>query len=78
MRPLLQAGQISVKPSTGELDGVVVNLIETSVLSARGWLSEGEEAGHSGKSFVGRSGELWLFDGVNEGTQNDGSVGFEA
>ena len=64
--------------SSGEVDLVVVNLMETRVLSARGWLSVVEEAGQSGKSFVGRSGELWLFDGVKEGTQKDGSTGFEA
>lgn len=74
----MQAGQIKIKSSTGEVDGVVLNVIETRVLSERGWLSVEEEAGHSGEGFVRRSGELWLFDGVKEGTQNDGSTGFEA
>lgn len=78
MRPLLQAGHISVKSSREELDSAVLNFIETRLLSARGWLSGGEEAGHIGESFAGRSEELWLLDGVKEGTQNDGRTGFEA
>lgn len=58
VRPFLQAGQINVKSPTREVGSDVVNLIETRVLSAREWLSVEEEAGHSGKSFVGRSAEL--------------------
>jgi len=81
LRALLQAGQIRCGPSSdGEtcLLEVVVEVLKCTgirVLSERWWVEFSSEAGQNGWS-------LWAFavwaiveDGVNDGTQKDGSEG---
>lgn len=54
----------------------VLKLIETKAFRERLCLVSGVDAGHSGNSFGGLT-SCWLFpEGVSEGTQKDGRVGF--
>ena len=57
---------------------LVANFTVTRVLSDNGCVFEDNEAGHMGMSFRGLDG-VWLFvEGVREGTQKEGRVGFAA
>lgn len=56
--------------------GVVLKLMGISDLRDRVCLFKGDEAGQRGVSFSGAVSVLIAFDGVREGTQKEGRVGF--
>jgi len=80
---LSHAGQIGVCASADVDVDVEVALVENvsvmRVFRDRGWVSVGEEAGQRGCSFWGLDVEgRWEVEGVREGTQKEGRVGFAA
>ena len=77
LRFLSQAGQIRVAPSVAVLPAdVVLKIIVINDFSERLCLVSGDDAGHNGDNFAGLAFWEWLVDGVSEGTQKDGRVGF--
>ena len=75
----MHAGHINAGASAELGDSLlVVNLTEMSVLRERGWVFVSDEAGQMGLNFKGFD-DMWPFvEGVREGTQNEGRLGFAA
>jgi len=79
VRFLLHAGHIKLGGSEVDFEfGMVLKVMAMSDLRESGCLFSGDDAGHKGDNFGGLASFPLLVDGVSEGTQNEGNVGFAA